>query len=134
MARVRFPAARSRPGFRTSACRPRSACSAWRCSLFPDGRPPSRRWRPALWLTVAGITLIAVGYALRPGPLDDPFKTVSNPLGVPGGFDIFDVASGLGWVFMGVSVTIAAAALVVRLRRSTRNHVSSSSGSSSQPL
>ncbi len=87
--------------------------------LFPDGRPPSRRWRPALWLTVAGITLIAVGYALRPGPLDDPFQTVSNPLGVPGGFDIFDVASGLGWVFMGVSVTIAAAALVVRLRRST---------------
>jgi hypothetical protein len=87
--------------------------------LFPDGRLPSRRWRPALWLTLAGIALIVVGYALRPGPLDDPFQNVSNPLGVPGAFDLTDAASGFGWMFMGASVAFAAAALVVRLRRST---------------
>jgi hypothetical protein len=87
--------------------------------LFPDGRLPSRRWRPAIWLAVAGMTLIVVGYALRPGPLDDPFQTLSNPVGVPGAFDIFDTATGFGWIFMGPSVAIAAAALVVRLRRST---------------
>ena len=87
--------------------------------LFPDGRLPSRRWRPALWLALAGITLIVVGYALRPGPLDDPFQSVSNPLGVPGAFDLTDAASGFGWMFMGASVAFAAAALVVRLRRST---------------
>jgi hypothetical protein len=87
--------------------------------LFPDGRLPSRRWRPALWLALAGITLIVGGYALRPGPLDDPFQSVSNPLGVPGAFDLTDAASGIGWMFMGASVAFAAAALVVRLRRST---------------
>jgi hypothetical protein len=87
--------------------------------LFPDGRLPSRRWRPALWLALTGITLIVVGYALRPGPLDDPFQSVSNPLGVPGAFDLTDAASGFGWMFMGASVAFAAAALVVRLRRST---------------
>jgi hypothetical protein len=87
--------------------------------LFPDGRLPSRRWRPALWLALTGITLIVVGYALRPGPLDDPFQSVSNPLGVPGAFDVTDAASGFGWMFMGASVAFAAAALVVRLRRSS---------------
>jgi hypothetical protein len=87
--------------------------------LFPDGRLPSRRWRPALWLAVAGMTLIVVGYALRPGPLDDPFQTVSNPFGVPGAFDILDAASGFGWIFMGMSVAVAAAALIVRLGRSS---------------
>ena len=87
--------------------------------LFPDGRLPSRRWRPALWLALTGIALIVVGYALRPGPLDDPFESVSNPLGVPGAFDLMDAASGFGWMFMGASVAFAAAALVVRLRRST---------------
>jgi hypothetical protein len=87
--------------------------------LFPDGRLPSRRWRPALWLALTGVMLIVVGYALRPGPLDDPFETVSNPVGIAGSFDLMDAASGLGWMFMGLSVALAAAALVVRLRRST---------------
>ena len=60
-----------------------------------------------------------VGYAFRPGPLDHPFETVSNPLGIAGAFDLTDAAGGFGWMFMGLSVALAAAALVVRLRRST---------------
>jgi hypothetical protein len=44
---------------------------------------------------------------------------VSNPVGIAGSFDLMDAASGLGWMFMGLSVALAAAALVVRLRRST---------------
>jgi hypothetical protein len=86
--------------------------------LFPDGRLPSRRWRPALWLALTGMTLIVVGYALRPGPLDDPFVGVSNPLGVSGAFDLMDAGTGLGWLLMGASVALAAASLVFRLRRS----------------
>ena len=86
--------------------------------LFPDGSLPSRRWRPALWLAVVGITLSVLGYALRPGPLDSPFENVTNPLGISGAFDLTDAAgSGLGWLFMGLSVALAAAALIVRLRR-----------------
>jgi xanthosine utilization system XapX-like protein len=86
--------------------------------LFPDGRLPSRRWRPALGLALVGVVLIVVGYAFRPGPLDDPFETVSNPLGIAGAYDLTDAAGGFGWMSMGISVALAAAALVVRLRRS----------------
>ena len=86
--------------------------------LFPDGRLPSRRWRPALWLGLAGIGLIVTGYALRPGPLDDPFGTVSNPIGIAGSFDLMDALSGFGWMFMGASVGLAAFAAATRLRRS----------------
>ncbi|MDP9297260.1 MAG: hypothetical protein M3O98_01130, partial [Actinomycetota bacterium] len=35
--------------------------------LFPDGRIPSRRWRPVLWLTIAGPTVAIVAFALTPG-------------------------------------------------------------------
>jgi hypothetical protein len=85
--------------------------------LFPDGRLPSRRWRPALWLALAGIGLIVVGYALRPGPLDDPFAGVSNPFGIAGTFELMDAFSGFGWMFMGASVGLAAAATPIRLAR-----------------
>jgi hypothetical protein len=85
--------------------------------VFPDGRLPSRRWRPALWLAVAGIALNTLGYALRPGPLDDPFATVTNPLGVAGTFELMDALSGFGWMFMGASVGLAAAATPIRLGR-----------------
>jgi hypothetical protein len=86
--------------------------------LFPDGRLPSRRWRPALWLAIAGIGLNAIGYALRPGPLDEPFASVSNPLGIGGTFELMDALSGFGWMFMGASVALAAVASSIRLRRS----------------
>ena len=85
--------------------------------LFPDGRLPSRRWRPALWLALAGIGLNMLGYALRPGPLDEPFAVVINPLGVPGTFGLMDALSGFGWMFMGASVALAAAATPIRLAR-----------------
>jgi hypothetical protein len=85
--------------------------------VFPDGRLPSRRWRPALWLAVAGIALNTLGYALRPGPLDDPFASVTNPVGVAGTFELMDALSGFGWMFMGASVGLAAAATPIRLGR-----------------
>ena len=85
--------------------------------LFPDGRLPSPRWRWVLRLAFAGIALNALGYGLRPGPLDDPFSTVDNPLGIPGAFDLMDAFSGLGWMFMGASVGLAAVGSGLRLRR-----------------
>jgi hypothetical protein len=38
--------------------------------LFPDGRLPSRRWRPLAWLSGAVIVLASVGVMLAPGPLE----------------------------------------------------------------
>ena len=85
--------------------------------LFPDGRLPSRRWRPALWMALAGIGLVVIGYGLRPGPLDAPFEVVDNPFGIPGAADPLDALSGLGWLLMGLSVGLAAVAMSRRLRR-----------------
>jgi hypothetical protein len=63
--------------------------------LFPDGHLPSRRWRPA-----AASLLLAVTDVLRPGRLDEPFATASNPLGVPGwrrAMDVVNVGAGFWW-------------------------------------
>jgi hypothetical protein len=87
--------------------------------LFPDGRLPSRRWRPALWLAVVGMAFVVIGYAFRSGSLDDPFATVTNPVGISGAFEAMDAVTGLGWLFMAVGVAVAAAAMVHRLRRSS---------------
>jgi hypothetical protein len=87
--------------------------------VFPDGHLPSRRWRPVLALAVAGILGNVVGYALRPGPLDAPFDNVVNPIGIDGTFGLMDALTGLGWMFMGASVGLAAVASARRLRRAT---------------
>jgi hypothetical protein len=85
--------------------------------LFPDGQLPSRRWRPALVMALAGIVLNVAGYGLRPGPLDAPFDVVDNPFGIPGAQEPLDALSGLGWLLMGLSVAFAAVAMSLRLRR-----------------
>jgi hypothetical protein len=87
--------------------------------LFPTGRLPSRRWRPALWLAVAGTAAVALGYTFRPGGGDAPFESVSNPLGIPGAVEPMDALTGLGWLLMGLGVLLAAAAMIGRLRSSS---------------
>ncbi len=51
--------------------------------LFPNGRLPSRRWRPLAWLSGAVILLASVGIALAPGPVE-ALGGVRNPLGLEG--------------------------------------------------
>jgi hypothetical protein len=86
--------------------------------LFPDGRLPSRRWRPVLWLALGGIGLTLVAAALHPGALVEPFTAVDNPLGVPGAGALLDVAQGIGFVFLMASVGLAGLGIRTRLRRS----------------
>jgi hypothetical protein len=84
--------------------------------LFPHGRLPSRRWRPALWLGGAGLALGAVGSALTPGPFElREGSRIDNPLGVDGGVpEALGLISTLAQV---IAVVLAAASLVVRFRR-----------------
>jgi hypothetical protein len=87
--------------------------------LFPDGRPPSRGWRPAVWLAVSATATLALGTALAPAYIGyEEFKGVPGPFGV-------DQVRGLGqvlWVVglagTAVAIPIAAAAMIFRLRRS----------------
>jgi signal transduction histidine kinase len=55
--------------------------------LFPDGKLPSRRWRPVLWLFIASFAVTVGSFAITPGQMTGAFADiadvhVTNPLGV----------------------------------------------------
>jgi len=87
--------------------------------LFPDGRLPSRRWRPAAWVAGIGIAGLVLGYTLRPGPVEFPFEAVQNPLGVDGLDSLSETASTIGWLLMTAAALLGGIAIMVRLRRSS---------------
>jgi hypothetical protein len=84
--------------------------------LFPDGRLPSRRWRPLAWLSGTVILLLSIGVMLAPGPLDN-LGGVRNPFGI----------EGAHWLTVGgyallpllpLCMLASALSLVLRYRRS----------------
>ena len=83
---------------------------------FPDGRLPSRRWRPALGCLLAGMALLLIADTLRPGLYDAPFAAVTNPFGL-GSRSAFKAVDFAGWLLVLAGIGAGAAALVVRLRR-----------------
>jgi signal transduction histidine kinase len=85
--------------------------------LFPGGRLISRRWRPTVYLVGLAAVLLLVTDVLRPGPFDDPFAMVSNPLGVPGTRSAMDAANNVGWALAVVGLALGAWSLLVRFRR-----------------
>ena len=84
--------------------------------LFPDGDPPSRRWRPVRVAGLCAAGLAAIGNAIAPGTLID-FPSVQNPAGIP----------ALGWISASmralvlplflVAMIAGGAAIVVRWRQ-----------------
>ncbi len=87
--------------------------------LFPNGRLPSRRWRPVAWLAVVGTAMSILGLAFRPGTLDDDYPSVTNPVGVGGApGDVLNLISGAGGALAAVALLLSAVSMIVRLRRS----------------
>ena len=85
--------------------------------LFPDGRPPSPRWRVVGWLAVLLIGITVLAFAVRPGPLDDEL-TIPNPFGISG--PIGDLARAVTDVFvwpLGILALASFTALVSRFVR-----------------
>jgi hypothetical protein len=84
--------------------------------LFPDGRLPSRRWRPIAWLAGAALAVITIGIALAPGRIED--TNVTNPIGVLALADELAVVESAGLVALFACILASCASLVVRYRRS----------------
>jgi hypothetical protein len=82
--------------------------------LFPDGRPPSPRWRPFGWLIGATVVVGSIAAAYSPGPVEG-LGFHRNPLGIEGlpnlsvSVEVLVFALTLG----------AAISLFVRMRRSS---------------
>jgi hypothetical protein len=86
--------------------------------LFPDGRPPTRRWRIGGLLAVVSLAALGSGLALTPGPLPY-YPEVDNPVGVAfiAGSALAD--GGVGWFLLSACVVICAVSMAVRYRRTT---------------
>jgi hypothetical protein len=84
--------------------------------LFPNGKLPSRRFRPVAWLAVAGILLIFAAIAFQPGPIQD-YESLSNPVGIRGAGPLLDFAGGLGGVALVIGIVGSLISIVIRYRR-----------------
>jgi len=86
--------------------------------LFPDGRPLSRRWRPALWAAWAFLVLATVGNALTPQGLES-VKGRPNPYAVPGLRWLWGAMIGISLPLMVIAVLSGLITLMLRWRRSS---------------
>jgi len=84
--------------------------------LFPDGRLPSRGWRPVAWLSGAVLVLVSVGVMLSPGPLDAIGRR-PNPFGL-GAYPWVETATYTILPLLPLCMLVSALGLVLRYRRS----------------
>jgi hypothetical protein len=84
--------------------------------LFPDGRLPSRRWRPFAVFAGAVIILIPVLFVFVPGNLEG-HPGVRNPFGLDQ-YPWLVGVSVFGVLLLPLCILVSAASLVVRFRRS----------------
>jgi len=80
--------------------------------LFPDGRPPSPRWRPLVWSIGVVVVVATVSVALWPETARG-FDLVNHPLGIEVATGTINPVETILYAFG----LIAAASLLARLRR-----------------
>jgi hypothetical protein len=84
--------------------------------LFPDGKLPSRRWRPLAWLSGVVMVLASLGVTFAPGPLEG-HPGVRNPLGLEG-VPLVATAAYIILPLLPLCMLASAMSLVLRYRRS----------------
>ena len=84
--------------------------------LFPDGRLPSRRWRPVAWLAAAVITLLCVWAAFAPRPFEGPpgMPMPQNPWAIDRAEGFFRLLETCFSVLVPTVIFLSLASLVVR--------------------
>jgi hypothetical protein len=84
--------------------------------LFPDGKLPSRKWRPLAWFSGAVMVLASVALTLSPGPLPD-HPGVRNPFGLEGYPMLAQVLPGV-IALLPICILASAVSLIWRYRHS----------------
>ncbi len=84
--------------------------------LFPDGRLPSRRWRPVAWLAALGLVLAFAASALAPGSMGNA-ASVPNPFGLEGQESVFRAAKAIGNLLFALAAAASILSVVFRFRR-----------------
>ena len=90
--------------------------------LYPDGHPPSRRWRWAVVGLVGGTALAILAFLFRPGPLNNWIELgilYENPFGVDALATVSPTLIGIGAVVALLSAFSTVFAVRSRFRRST---------------
>src|SRR5215210_3815965 len=84
--------------------------------LFPDGKLPTRNWRPFAWFAGAVMVLIPVVFVFAPGSLEN-HPGVRNPFGLES-YPWLSLVALSFILLLPLCVLISAASLVLRYRRS----------------
>jgi len=84
--------------------------------LFPDGRLPSRRWRPLSWLAGGVMVLLCILVILSPGPLQN-LGDVRNPFGLES-YPWLETAGYSVLPLLPLCMIASVLSLVMRYRRS----------------
>jgi hypothetical protein len=85
--------------------------------LFPDGKLPSRRWRPLAWISGVVMVLASLGITFAPGPLEG-HPGVRNPFGLEGAPSWVATAGIVILLMLPLCMLASALSLVMRYRRS----------------
>jgi signal transduction histidine kinase len=90
--------------------------------LYPDGHPPSRRWRWAAAGLVGGTALAILAFLFRPGPFNNWIEVgilYENPLGVDALAEVSSILIGAGAIVALISAFSTVFAVRQRFKRST---------------
>ena len=85
--------------------------------LFPTGRPPTPRWRFAVWLIAIG-ALLGLAQAFQPYNIDPPLDSFQNPYIVHDAARVLDWAGTLSTPPLLVGAVASVVSVVLRYRRS----------------
>jgi hypothetical protein len=86
--------------------------------LFPDGRLPSRRWRPVAWAAAVDMAVLSIWAAFAPRPLEGPPGMPQNPWGIQSAAELFRPLDNIAGSALIALAVLSVVSLVLRFRRS----------------